>query len=378
MIPLSPGPVTPAGRPAASAVPVPVAGARAAAVALALVSTLTLPLAGRAQEPVSWGEDLVFHTFSIAAVDRATGESGVAVTTRVACVGNGVPWVRAGVGAVATQASTRTEYGQELLDMLEQGLSPREALDRTLAADDGRERRQVGVVSVDGSAAQHTGTGPGAWAGHRSGPNYAAQGNVLVGREVVDAVAEAFEASEGSNRHLADRLIEALMAGQVEGGDRRVGRLQSAAVVVADPREGMSRRIDGQTVHINVCEHPTPVAELRRIYDTVSGTLGFRELSQPAGNDVWQVKLIMHALGYYRDGSEELERDEGWAGYEDEIAAAVDAFRADQGLSNADSGGSPRGFVDTIAIERMWAELEDAGKAAEIRAIIRDLTQVRR
>jgi uncharacterized Ntn-hydrolase superfamily protein len=345
---------------------------------LAVAGALALPAPGRAQEPVSWGEDLVFHTFSIAAVDRATGESGVAVTTRVACVGNGVPWVRAGVGAVATQASTRTEYGQELLDMLEQGLSPREALDRALAADEGRERRQVGVVSIDGSAAQHTGTGPGPWAGHRSGPNYAAQGNVLVGREVVDAVARTFEASEGSNRNLADRLIEALTAGQVVGGDRRVGRLQSAAVIVADPREGMSRRLDGQTVHINVCEHPTPVAELRRIYDTVSGTLGYRELSQPAGNDVWQVKLIMHALGYYRDGAEELERGEGWEAYDDEIAAAVEAFRDDQGLSNSASGGSPRGFVDAIAIGRMWAELEEAGKASELRAIIRDLTQVRR
>jgi uncharacterized Ntn-hydrolase superfamily protein len=348
------------------------------AFSLALAGALALAVQGHAQEPVSWGEDLVFHTFSIAAVDRATGESGVAVTTRVACVGNGVPWVRAGVGAVATQASTRTEYGQELLDLLEQGMSPRAALDRTLAQDEGRERRQVGVVALDGSAAQHTGTGPGAWAGHRSGPNYAAQGNVLVGPEVVDAVAETFESSEGSGRHLADRLIEALMAGQRVGGDRRVGRLQSAAVIVADPREGMSRRLDGQTVHINVCEHPTPVAELRRIYDTVSGTLGYRELSQPSGNDVWQVKLIMHALGYYRDGAAELDRDANWADFDDEIAVAVDAFRADQGLSNPASGGSPRGFVDAVAVARMWAELERADKAAEIRAIIRDLVQVRR
>jgi len=357
--------------------PAPRAGLRSA-FPVALVASLALPSPGRSQEPASWGEDLVFHTFSIAAVDRSTGESGVAVTTRVACVGNGVPWVRAGVGAVATQASTRTEYGQELLDLLEQGVSPRDALDRTLAQDEGRERRQVGVVALDGSAAQHTGTGPGAWAGHRSGPNYAAQGNVLVGPEVVDAVADAFEASEGSKRHLADRLIEALMAGQLVGGDRRVGRLQSAAVIVADPREGMSRRLDGQTVHINVCEHPTPVAELRRIYDTVSGTLGYRELSQPSGNDVWQVKLILHALGYYRDGAEELERDGVWADFDDEIALAVDAFRADQGLSNPESGGSPRGFVDSVAVGRMWAELEETGRAAEIRAIIRDLTQVRR
>jgi uncharacterized Ntn-hydrolase superfamily protein len=354
----------------------PVRVIASALVATAALGVPAVPLA--AQEPVSWGDELVFHTFSIAAVDPQTGESGVAVTTRVACVGNGVPWVRAGVGAVATQASTRTEYGQELLDMLERGLSPREALDRATAADDGRDRRQVGVVSLDGSAAQHTGPGPGDWAGHRSGPNYAAQGNVLVGPQVIDAVAEAFEASEGSNRHLADRLIEALGAGQRVGGDRRVGRLQSAAVVVADPREGMARRADGQTVHINVCEHPTPVAELRRIYDTVSGTLGYRELSLAAGNDVWQVKLILHALGYYRDGAGELERERGTEAFDAEIAEAVDAFRADHGLSHSGSGGTPPGFVDRKLVDLLWEELEEAGKAESTRATIRELTQVRR
>lgn len=331
-----------------------------------------------AQEPVSWGEELVFHTFSIAGVDPVTGESGVAVTTRVACVGNGVPWVRAGVGAVATQASTRTEYGQELLDMIADGMTAQAALAAAVAADEGRDRRQVGVVALDGSSAQHTGGGPGPWAGHRSGPNYATQGNVLVGPEVVEAVAAAFEASEGSGRHLADRLIEALSAGQAEGGDRRVGRFQSASVIVADPREGMARRADGQTVHINVCEHATPVAELRRIYDTVSGTLGFRELSQPAGNDVWQVKLIMHALGYFRPEEESLARGRASASFDDEIAAAVDAFRADQGISHSGSGGTPPGFVDAEAISLMWSELEDAGKAAEMRRLIRDLTQIRR
>ena len=331
-----------------------------------------------AQEPVSWADDLVFHTFSIAAVDPDTGESGVAVTTRVACVGNGVPWVRAGVGAVATQASTRTEYGQELLDMLAQGMTAEDALGRATAADAGRDRRQVGVVSLDGTSAQYTGDGPGDWAGHRSGPNYATQGNVLVGPGVLAAVAEAFEASEGSYRHLADRLIEALEAGQAIGGDRRVGRRQSAAVVVADPRPGMSRRPDGQTVHINVCEHPTPVGELRRIYDVVSGTLGHRELSQPAGNDVWQVKLIMHALGYFRGGDDALERGPGSQYFDDEVAAAIDAFRADHGIAHRASGGSPPGFVDARAVELMWTDLEAAGKAAEMRRMFRDLTAVRR
>ena len=161
-----------------------------------------------AQEPAAWGEELVFHTFSIAAVDLATGESGVAVTTRNPCVGNGVPWVRAGVGAVATQASTRTEYGYELLDLMAQGVFPEDALARRLAEDDNAARRQIGVIGVDGRSAQHTGS-ISDWSGHRSGRTYVAQGNTLVGPEVIDAVAESFEATEGSQRHLADRLIEA-------------------------------------------------------------------------------------------------------------------------------------------------------------------------
>ena len=330
------------------------------------------------QEPVAWGEELVFHTFSIVAIDPSTGESGVAVTTRVPCVGNGVPWVRASVGAVATQASTRTDYGNELLDMLEQGSSPADALARATAADDQAERRQVGVIAIDGRSAQHTGTGPGDWAGHRAGLNYATQGNVLVGPEVLAAVASTFEVSEGSGRHLADRLIEALAAGQAVGGDRRMGRLQSAAVLVADPREGRSRRADGLTANINVCEHATPVAELRRIYSTISGTLGFRTLEQQSGNDVWQVKLMMHALGYYRADSETPGRGDDWRLYNDEIAAAVDSFRSDHGLSTPGSGGSPSGLVDAQAVERMWSELEAAGKARELRAVIRDLTAVRR
>ena len=331
-----------------------------------------------AQEPAAWGAELVFHTFSIIAVDPVTGESGATVTTRVPCVGNGVPWVRAGVGAVATQASTRTAYGNELLDLLEQGLSPQDALDRATDADEQAERRQVGVIALNGSSAQHTGTGPGSWAGHRAGLNYATQGNVLVGPEVLGAVAAAFEASEGSGRHLADRLIEALAAGQAVGGDRRMGRLQSAAVVVADPREGRSRRADGLTVNINVCEDPKPVAELRRIYETISGTLGFRTLEQHSGNDVWQVKLIMHALGLYRSEIETLERSRGWQFYDDEIVAAVDTFRAGRGLSTSTSGGSPPGLVDAETVEAMWAALEDAGQAVEVREIIRELTAVRR
>lgn len=346
-----------------------------AAIGVGVVLLAPQPLA--AQEPVVWGETPHFHTFSIAAVDPATGESGVAVTTRVPCVGNGVPWVRAGVGAVATQASTRVEYGPELLDLLAQGVAPEVALQRSLAADSMAKVRQVGVIALDGRGAQHTGDATSAWAGHRAGRNYVTQGNLLVGPEVLAAVAASFEQTEGSGRHLADRLIEALAAGQAAGGDARKGRTQSAAVVVADPRPGRSRRPDGITANINICEHPEPVAELRRVYNTISQTLGYRTLQQYSGSDVWQLKVILHALGRYRPEEAELTRGSDAFLYTQEAVDAVEAFRAAEGMSTS-AIGSPPGLVDEETVTRLWAALERAGKAEEVHRLLREATAVRR
>src|SRR5688572_13865452 len=165
---------------------------------LGIVMMLGASLApARAQEPAKWGPSLEFHTFSIVAVDPSTKETGVAVTTRNPCVGNAVPWVRAGVGAVATQGGTRVEYGPELLDLLAQGVAPKAALDRLVAADADRERRQVGVIDIQGRSAQWTGAGQrgaesrGDWVAEKSGPTFAVQGNSLVSPAVVDAVADA-------------------------------------------------------------------------------------------------------------------------------------------------------------------------------------------
>jgi len=356
------------GRPFSAA-----AGALLPAVLLAAVA----PLPATAQEPAAWGAPLRFATFSIAAVDPRTGESGVAVTTRVPCVGNGVPWVRAGVGAVATQAATRTEYGPRLLDALAAGAIPDQALRRELAADSGAAERQVGVIAADGKSAQHTGAGTSAWAGHRAGRNYVTQGNLLVGPAVLAAVAGSFEASEGAPRHLADRLIDALAAGHAAGGDARKGRAQSAAVVVADPRPGRSRRPDRITAFINVCEHPEPVAELRRVYNTIAQTVGFRTLEQFTGNDVWQLKVMLHALGYYRPNAATLAQDSTARLYTPEAIAAVDAFRAAERLSGP-ALGSPPGLVDEETVARLWAALERAGKARRVREQLLDVTAVRR
>jgi uncharacterized Ntn-hydrolase superfamily protein len=331
------------------------------------------PLSG--QEPVAWraGEELVFHTFSIAGIDPGTGEVGVAVTTRNPCVGNGVPWVRKGVGAVATQASTRTEYGYELLDMMERGVDPRVALDSLLAKDNGRDGRQIGVIGLDGRSAQHSRQVEGVpYTGIRSGPTYVIQGNTLAGREVLDAVESSFRASDGKFRQLADRLIEALNAGHVLGGDRRHGEAQSAAVIVADPRPGMARRQDGQTVFINVCEHADPVAEMRRVYDAISETLGFREIAQVAGNDIWQLKIMLNALGYFR-GGQELPADlQERTLFTQEAVEAVNAFRQAQGWAGV------AGLVDRPAIERMLALLEEQGKANAVRERLLQVQRITR
>jgi uncharacterized Ntn-hydrolase superfamily protein len=342
------------------------------------MSVAAIPLC--AQEPAAWGsgETINFSTFSIAAIDPRTGESGVAVTTRVPCVGNGVPWVRAGVGAVATQANTRTEYGNALLDLMASGLTPDSALKVALAADTGRASRQVGVISADGRAATYTGSGTTQWAGGRTGKNYATQGNLLVSGATIDAVAASFEASEGSPRHLADRLIDAIAAGHAAGGDARKGRSQSAAVVIVDPRPGRSRRADKITAFINVCENPEPVAELRRIYNAISQTLGYRELQQFSGNDVWQLKVMLHALGLYRPTvTGRLVRDSLATEYTPEVVSAVDAFRASEHLAGPGLG-SPSGLVDRETVERLWAALGRAGKAEEVRRELMDVTAVRR
>jgi uncharacterized Ntn-hydrolase superfamily protein len=345
---------------------------------LAAAVAAIAPAPVRAQEPYAWREGLVFHTFSIAAIDPRTGEVGVAVTTRRPCVGNGVPWVRKGVGAVATQASTRTEYGNELLDALEKGEAPGAALTRLTAADTGREARQIGVIALDGRSAQHTGTGPKAWAGHRNGTNYVTQGNILVGPEVLAAVAASFEASEGTPHHLGDRLIAAIQAGYDLGGDKRHGLRTSAAVVVADPRPGMSRRTDGETVNINVCENPDPVGELRRIYDTISETLGFRTLEHFAGGDVLQLKVMLNVLGFYRKGATVSVGGAESNLFTPDVVAAVDAFRTSERMGTPDDGGSPAGLVDRETVARLWAALERAGKATAVRRQFMDLTAVRR
>ncbi len=200
-------------------------------------------------------------TFSIVAVDKETGEIGVAVQSKIVSVGSIVPFVRAGVGAVATQAYANVRYGPVGLIMLETGATPEQAVEMLTKMDPKKEHRQLGIVSAEGKVATFTGDKCSGWAGGISGDGYVVQGNILANESVVTAMANAFESTKGV---LAERLIAALEAGQAEGGDKR-GR-QSAALLIA--REGWGYAgLNDRFRDIRVDEHQTPIKELRRVYE---------------------------------------------------------------------------------------------------------------
>ena len=199
-------------------------------------------------------------TYSIAACDLDSGQWGVATQSKFLAVGSIVPWAEPGAGAIATQAYANPRYGPDGLALLRQGLSADEVVTRLTEADDGRDERQLGVVDAAGHGATYTGVACLDWAGGRAGEGYAAQGNILVSGETVEALAGSFEQSEGS---LADRLIEALAAAQAAGGDKR-GQ-QSAAVLVVE-RDGGYAGLTDTLVDLRVDDHEAPIEELRRLY----------------------------------------------------------------------------------------------------------------
>ncbi len=208
-------------------------------------------------------------TFSIVAYDAAAGDWGVAVASRYFSVGSVVPWAEAGVGAVATQANVNVGYGPKALKLLEQGLSAKEVLKRLLDEDtfEGKDGRQVAIVDAKGNIAAYTGPNAPNWAGDRQGKNWSAQGNILVGPQVPEAMGRAFESANGE---LAEKLWAALKAGDDAGGDSR-GR-QSASMLVV--RKGGGRNINNDRyIYINVDDAPNPFPELRRLLDINLGLL---------------------------------------------------------------------------------------------------------
>jgi uncharacterized Ntn-hydrolase superfamily protein len=200
-------------------------------------------------------------TYSIVGCDLGARQWGVAVQSKFLAVGALCPFAEADVGAVATQSFVNPRYGPDGLALLRQGLSAEQAVERLTAADGGRAQRQLGIVDSEGRAATYTGESCFDWAGGRTGPGYAAQGNILVGEETVAALAETFEAR--ADLPLVRRLIESLAAAQAAGGDRR-GQ-QSAALIVVQKNGGYAGLSD-TLVDLRVDDHERPIEELRRIY----------------------------------------------------------------------------------------------------------------
>jgi len=200
-------------------------------------------------------------TYSIAACDLEAGQWGVAVQSKFLSVGSVVPWAEPEVGAIATQAYANPRYGPNGLALLREGKSAQEAVDELTAADDGREHRQLGIVDGEGRAATYTGEECYDWAGGRTGVGYAAQGNILVSAETVDALVETFEGS--GDRSLADRLLDCLAAAQAAGGDKR-GQ-QSASLLIVE-RDGGYAKLSDVVVDLRVEHHERPIEELQRIY----------------------------------------------------------------------------------------------------------------
>lgn len=211
----------------------------------------------------------IVATYSICACDLVAGQWGVATQSKFLAVGSVVPWAAPHVGAIATQAYANPGYGPAGLELLRAGASADEVVERLTAADDDCAQRQLGVVDGAGLGATFTGAECLDWAGGRSGDGYAAQGNILVSSETVDAMVDAFAATAG--RPLADRLIDCLSAAQAAGGDRR-GQ-QSAALLVVE-RDGGYAGLSDTLVDLRADDHERPVEELRRLYRLHHGLFG--------------------------------------------------------------------------------------------------------
>jgi uncharacterized Ntn-hydrolase superfamily protein len=205
--------------------------------------------------------DRLVSTFSIVGRDAATGDLGIAVQSKFLGVGAVVPWVKAGVGAVATQAWANTSYGPRGLALLAQGQSAQEALAALTNDDEMSAHRQAGIVDAQGRSATFTGASCFNWAGGVAGPDFAAQGNILVGEATVLALAETFQRTAGP---LWQRLLAALAAGQAAGGDSR--GMQSAALVVAREGGGYGGFND-RLIDLRVDDHVSPIEELGRLLD---------------------------------------------------------------------------------------------------------------
>jgi uncharacterized Ntn-hydrolase superfamily protein len=265
-------------------------------------------------------------TYSICACDLAAGQWGVATQSKFLAVGSVVPWAAPHVGAIATQAYANPRYGPDGLALLRDGLAAEDVVERLTAPDEDRAQRQLGVVDAEGRAATYTGDECHAWAGGRTGEGYAAQGNILVSGDTVDALAGTFESSAG--RPLAERLVDCLDAAEAAGGDSR-GR-QSAALLVVE-RDGGYASLSDVLVDLRVDDHADPLVELRRIYRMHDALFG----STP--RDEW-----IPVDGALRAELDELLRRVGHA----DLASWA-------GVENLEERVDGEGSIDPVVLDRL-------------------------
>jgi uncharacterized Ntn-hydrolase superfamily protein len=284
-------------------------------------------------------------TFSIAACDLQRGDWGVAVASKFPAVGSVVPWARAGVGAVATQAHANADYGPDGLGLLMGGASARDAVASLTGADEGSAQRQLGMVDASGGAASFTGAECIEWAGGMTGDGFACQGNILTGPDVVDQMARAYREASGE---LVDRLLAALVAGDASGGDRR-GR-QSAALLVVRDGGGYDGRGD-RYIDLRVDDHVDPLGELVRLFRMYDDDYLIRNdrLMDPTPELVISMQRGLSRMGFYRG--------EAHGAYDDVTRAALAEFAGRQNLE-------AKVRTDGRIYRSLVREVEEASSAA--------------
>ncbi len=287
----------------------------------------------------------VVATFSIVATDPEAGEVGVAVASRFFSVGSVVPFGEGGVGAVATQASADVSFGPRGLELLSRGVLPDEIAKILVRGDEAADRRQFGIVSVDGASATYTGPNCTPWAGGRTGPNYAVQGNILTGEDVVIAMEKAFLETDGT---LADRMYAALVAGDAKGGDSR-GK-QSAALIVRKPGAGYGGK-DDRAIDIRVDDHAEPFVELGRLLDYAQMNYSW--------NEAWTAFVEKD----YAAAAAPMERTAELAPEVPEVLYDLAVIR----LANGDKDGALEALAD--AIERNPKLREQAKNDGDVDAL---------
>ena len=279
----------------------------------------------------------IVATFSIVGFDPETDALGVAVQSKFLAVGAVVPWARAGAGAVATQAMANYNYGPRGLDLMATGKTADETVEGLTSADEDREHRQLGVVDGKGRAATFTGSECFDWAGGEIGEHYAAQGNILVGGETVEAMAKTYEQTRGD---LATRLLSALEAGQAAGGDSR-GK-QSAALLVV--REGGGYGGDNdRVVDVRVDDHPDPIRELiriRNLHTLYFGETRAQDVVAVDGDVRGQVAEALRRSGYV----------EGTDVGDDALFDALSAYIRTE---NFEEREQERGYLDRAVLDYM-------------------------